>query len=47
VRSAHVAERAEATRSTLIAVARRLFVANGYFATSAEEIVQEAELTHG
>jgi AcrR family transcriptional regulator len=33
--------------STLIAVARRLFVANGYFATSAEEIVQEAELTHG
>jgi AcrR family transcriptional regulator len=47
VRSALVAERAEATRATLIAVARRLFVANGYFATSTEEIVRQAQLTRG
>src|ERR1700761_8860554 len=35
-------EQAEATRSALIAAARRLFVANGYHATGTEEIVAEA-----
>src|ERR1700761_6545124 len=35
-------EQAEATRSALIAAARRLFVANGYHATGTEEVVAEA-----
>jgi AcrR family transcriptional regulator len=32
----------DATRTALIAAARKLFVANGYFATGTEEIVAEA-----
>ena len=39
--------KAEATRATLVAVARRIFVAKGYFATGTEEIVKEAGLTRG
>jgi AcrR family transcriptional regulator len=39
--------KAEATRATLVAVARRMFVAKGYFATGTEEIVQEAGVTRG
>jgi AcrR family transcriptional regulator len=35
-------ERAARTRQALIAAARELFVANGYFATSTEEIVARA-----
>ena len=46
-RSRQIAERAEATRATLIAVARRMFVEKGYFNTGTEEIVQEAALTRG
>ena len=42
-----MAERAEGTRATLVAVARRLFVEKGYFATATEEVVQVAGLTRG
>lgn len=42
VRTAEIADRAEATRAALIEAARRLFVVNGYFATSTEEIVTAA-----
>jgi AcrR family transcriptional regulator len=42
VRTAEIAERAEATRTALIAAGRRLFVAKGYFATGTEEIVAAA-----
>ncbi len=42
VRSLDVAERAMATRESIIAAARRLFVEKGYFATGTEEIVQAA-----
>src|ERR1035441_6459534 len=34
--------RGEATKSTLISVARQLFVSKGYFATGTEEIVARA-----
>lgn len=37
-----MAERAEATRAALVGAARRLFVEQGYFATSTEDIVAEA-----
>jgi AcrR family transcriptional regulator len=46
-RSARVAERADATRSALIDVARRLFVEKGYFETGTEEIVRNASVTRG
>ncbi|CAB4891506.1 MAG: TetR family transcriptional regulator [Actinobacteria bacterium] len=42
MRSLDVAERAKATRESIIAAARRLFVEKGYFATGTEEIVQAA-----
>jgi len=42
VRTAEIADRAEATRAALIAAGRRLFVENGYFATGTEEIVAAA-----
>ena len=42
VRSAEIADRAEATRTALIDAAWRLFVARGYFATSTEEVVAAA-----
>jgi AcrR family transcriptional regulator len=42
VRTAEIAERAEATRTALIAAGRRLFVEKGYFATGTEEIVTAA-----
>ncbi len=42
MRAALVAERAEATRSALVAAARRLFVEKGYFDTSTEEVVAAA-----
>ena len=38
------AERGEATRTALVAAARELFVAKGYFATGTEEIVAEAKV---
>jgi AcrR family transcriptional regulator len=37
-------ERAEHTRQALIAAARELFVTNGYFATSTEDIVVRADV---
>lgn len=42
VRTAEIADRAEATRTALIAAGRRLFVEKGYFATGTEEIVAAA-----
>ncbi len=47
VPSRQIASQAEVTRSTLIAAARRLFVARGYFATGTEEIVRAARVTRG
>jgi AcrR family transcriptional regulator len=41
------AERTEATRSRLIATARRLFALQGFAATSTEEILQEAAVSRG
>ena len=41
------AERTEATRSRLIATARRLFAARGFAATSIEEILSEAAVSRG
>ncbi|EID15679.1 TetR family transcriptional regulator [Mycolicibacterium phlei RIVM601174] len=44
MRTADIAERAEATRAALVAAGRRLFVEKGYFATGTEEIVAAAEV---
>jgi AcrR family transcriptional regulator len=41
------AERTEATRGRLIATARRLFAAQGFAATSTEEILSEAAVSRG
>jgi AcrR family transcriptional regulator len=41
------AERSEATRSTLVRVARQLFAERGYAAVGTEEIVERAGLTRG
>jgi len=41
------AERTEATRGRLIATARRLFAAQGFAATSIEEILSEAAVSRG
>jgi AcrR family transcriptional regulator len=41
------AERREATRGALVAVARRLFAERGYGAVGTEEIVQRAGVTRG
>lgn len=41
------AEQSEATRETLLAIARALFTIRGYAATSIEEIVRQAEVTRG
>jgi AcrR family transcriptional regulator len=41
------AERTEATRSRLIATARRLFAEKGFAATSTEEILSEASVSRG
>jgi AcrR family transcriptional regulator len=43
-RASAVAARSEATRAALVSAARRLFVEKGYFATSTEEIVGEAQV---
>jgi AcrR family transcriptional regulator len=40
-------ERSEATRASLVAVAREMFAASGYAATSIEEIVRAAQVTRG
>jgi AcrR family transcriptional regulator len=40
-------ERSEATRASLVAVAREMFAAGGYAATSIEEIVRAAQVTRG
>lgn len=42
VRTAEIADRAEATRTALVSAGRRLFVEKGYFATGTEEIVAAA-----
>jgi AcrR family transcriptional regulator len=39
--------RAEATRSTLVAVARRLFAEQGFAGTSIEDILQAADVSRG
>ena len=41
------AEQADATRTALVAVARRLFTERGYAATSTNEIVERAGVTRG
>jgi AcrR family transcriptional regulator len=41
------AEQTEATRSTLVAVARELFAQRGYAGVGTEEIVQQARVTRG
>ena len=41
------AERSEATRTRLLAVARRLFAARGYAVTSVDELVRRAGVTKG
>jgi AcrR family transcriptional regulator len=41
-RSSDRSAKGDATRAALIAAARKLFVANGYFATGTEDIVAEA-----
>src|SRR5438270_8080015 len=41
------AEHAEATRTTLMRVARKLFTERGFNGVSAEQIVQEARVTRG
>jgi AcrR family transcriptional regulator len=38
------AARGDATRTALVAAARKLFVTNGYFATGTEEVVAEANV---
>jgi AcrR family transcriptional regulator len=40
-------ERSVATRASLVAVAREMFAAGGYAATSIEEIVRAAQVTRG
>jgi AcrR family transcriptional regulator len=41
------AERTEATRGRLVATARRLFAAQGFAATTTEEILEAAEVSRG
>ena len=43
-RSPDRSARGDATRTALIAAARKLFVTNGYFATGTEEIVAQAQV---